>query len=1020
MTRLKKYSRRGFAWLLMFALCMGLMQDAAFAAESGYAEAVEEAAAAEEGTAEEGTPAEDMAPAEEGEAAPAEDMTPAEEEEAAPAEDMTPAEEEEAAPAGDMAPTEEAVPTEDMAPAEEAGPTEDMAPTVEAGPEEDRAPAEEAPAQDAASAEEDIPADETVQETAPTKEGVPAEEEEVKENESVKNSESSETTVPTEAAVTEKTAMEAVRAQEAGIMSETDVLQKRGEEDETLADQADKKDETGKDGKEFDLTQTERPNQSETVSVNQGTEKLDETEQRNWEIFYDAKEDVYNLTFHIQENAAGDQTIDLTHALELLGKFAEASRQELEDRRNALEKELEVIEEYQKYKEEYAEYEKAHAEDVEVVKQILTAFGSGYDIAGKTEEELIAEFDKQFGTMFGELSKEPEKPESIREQLEELETLKKPGDLEADVQANVLQPGDIRKFAIYLSSDSKHTYKYKEGSFTLATPDFNLGTDSKDGVLGFDGQVLPDEYVDEAKYHVTLRSEPIQDLLVKELGVDKYDAWNGFPRYVDSQITGYLKEKYGKDTVKENLELYFLDYYSTDEKVYTSITDLLRDSEAARAELTKTATSGNKWFCVNGEKIEVDVHLEDVKYNQFYQNLLSFAYGSAEDIKEVTGDRNFNPGSGLYEYDNNSWTDEGYKNALYYYMAHKEIWEDTDSYFQQLLEKGLTREEATWTSFMMALNIDGELSGNDWQDTRWPWYNSIQLEQMDFDLDLTKTDENGEAITDSETEFQLYYVDSNNEEWYYTYDEESQSYAFKKGEHTEGTENKGGTVKTVAGKLEIAYTLMKDMVYYFREITAPKGYEKDETTYVIMDENKYHEKDAAFKSAYKLLGAIKDFVLKTDFINNKKPEEPEKPEIPEEPKNPEEPETPEEPKNPEEPETPEEPENPEEPETPEEPGTPEEPHVPEELTPEPEEPVPPIPELEVPLTDIPEPEVPLANIPGGNVPLVSIIDQEVPLASVPKTGDASAAGWYAMTILSACCLLVMGMLDKKKNGEENS
>ena len=52
--------------------------------------------------------------------------------------------------------------------------------------------------------------------------------------------------------------------------------------------------------------------------------------------------------------------------------------------------------------------------------------------------------------------------------------------------------------------------------------------------------------------------------------------------------------------------------------------------------------------------------------------------------------------------------------------------------------------------------------------------------------------------------------------------------------------------------------------------------------------------------------------------------------------------------------------------------------------------------------------------------MVSIIDQEVPLASVPKTGDASAAGWYAMTILSACCLLVMGMLDKKKNEEENS
>ena len=60
----------------------------------------------------------------------------------------------------------------------------------------------------------------------------------------------------------------------------------------------------------------------------------------------------------------------------------------------------------------------------------------------------------------------------------------------------------------------------------------------------------------------------------------------------------------------------------------------------------------------------------------------------------------------------------------------------------------------------------------------------------------------------------------------------------------------------------------------------------------------------------------------------------------------------------------------------------------------------------------------MANIPNENVPLVSIMDWDVPLASVPRTGDISTA-WYAMTILSACCLLVMGMLDKKKREEEN-
>ena len=42
---------------------------------------------------------------------------------------------------------------------------------------------------------------------------------------------------------------------------------------------------------------------------------------------------------------------------------------------------------------------------------------------------------------------------------------------------------------------------------------------------------------------------------------------------------------------------------------------------------------------------------------------------------------------------------------------------------------------------------------------RSSWYNSIQLEQMDIDFSLTKTDkETGETITESPTDFNVYYI----------------------------------------------------------------------------------------------------------------------------------------------------------------------------------------------------------------------------------------------------------------------
>lgn len=91
------------------------------------------------------------------------------------------------------------------------------------------------------------------------------------------------------------------------------------------------------------MDDTKRPWASDTVDNDAGnrfvtsedgenvTNKKFDPEDDNWEIFYDADHDVYNITFNIGSEAEGTQVIDLTQALELLGKYAEAGKQELQD-----------------------------------------------------------------------------------------------------------------------------------------------------------------------------------------------------------------------------------------------------------------------------------------------------------------------------------------------------------------------------------------------------------------------------------------------------------------------------------------------------------------------------------------------------------------------------------------------------------------------------------------------------------------------------------------------------------------
>ena len=698
---------------------------------------------------------------------------------------------------------------------------------------------------------------------------------------------------------------------------------------------------------------------------------------------------------------------------------------------------LSKMEEYQQavedYKAEKEAYDAAlqawmeeHAEAQEQYERLMEAYLSDKAAYEAELERLAGEYNAavaEYEAKKAELERKYADDKAAYDKA--IEALEDEFDRRA--YANVLEPGDVKKFELYLTSDSLHTYKYQTGSFMLATPDMskfmaglkelwendpetyrlrftNKDGDwiidpsmldmNEDGFIGFDGQILPDEYVDNHKYHVTMTAGPMQDLFNAigmtdpnnplnkhnitsdgRVGLDYDGTGNitGYPSYWESEITKYLNQ-YEGETMAEKLNSYLLDYYnSKDDTSYTTIDELLKNNAEARVELSKTTTSGNEWFYIDGEKFIIDAHLETVKYDTFYKQLFSFAFGDAADIDALLGGMKFNSETNRWEYENKSWTDNGAQNALFYYMDHQEIWEKTDRYFQTLLNGGLSAEQATWTSLMMALNIDAERTGNDWQDTAWPWYSSIQLERMDIDFSLTKKDgETGETITDSETEFQVYYIDKvKNEDgtessvnMYCTYDAETNSYTFV---------TTPSTVWTKGGELNIDYAMMKDIVYYLQEVTAPDGYERDTDVYIVMSEEDYNklsdeeraELEGKFDKFLDLEKSEDGLSVSTDFVNVRiVPPTPDKP-------------TP--------PTTPDEPDRP---------TTPDEPDV---DVPEPEVPLSNMPEE--PFVDIPEEDVPLADTPE-----VEIDDPEVPMGDVPRTGDAPVFP------LAAAVLCICGML----------
>ena len=208
------------------------------------------------------------------------------------------------------------------------------------------------------------------------------------------------------------------------------------------------------------------------------TPKEDDTD---YSCAYDPDTGHFKVTFNIKEDAEGDQTIELSKVQEVVEKYGEKQFDEwLQTDTGA---------KWMNDAQWYAQYGESS-------KKTVDFNGASYT--------LYVYYDEETGSV-------------------------------AQRVAFNNEPGCTTMFDVSLSNGSKHTYVYKEGSLTVATPD--VSNTDKTGVTGFDGQELPKEYAGktdlELKYDKNAASGCMEDLV--DAALKEYGGNHDQNQFLDSE-----------------------------------------------------------------------------------------------------------------------------------------------------------------------------------------------------------------------------------------------------------------------------------------------------------------------------------------------------------------------------------------------------------------------------------------------------------------------------------------------------
>lgn len=256
----------------------------------------------------------------------------------------------------------------------------------------------------------------------------------------------------------------------------------KGEDKDDTEDKGDSGEETPGTG-DTDTGDTEEKGEEGSGSEETPEEKPEEKpeEDLDYSVAYDPDTGHFKVTFNIKEDAEGDQTVELSKVQEVVEKYGEKQFDEwLQTDTGA----------------KWMDDARRYAQYGESSKKTVDFNGASYT--------LYVYYDEETGSV-------------------------------AQRVAFNNEPGCTTMFDVSLSNGSKHTYVYKDNSFTVATPD--VSNTDKTGVTGFDGQELPKEYAGntnlELKYDKNAASGCMEDLVDAALKKYGEDCW--LPQYLDSE-----------------------------------------------------------------------------------------------------------------------------------------------------------------------------------------------------------------------------------------------------------------------------------------------------------------------------------------------------------------------------------------------------------------------------------------------------------------------------------------------------
>ena len=328
-----------------------------------------------------------------------------------------------------------------------------------------------------------------------------------------------------------------------------------GEEKGETPAEGEEKGETPAEGGDKDATETPAEGDKDTE-----TEEPAKDDDIDYDVAYDEDTGHFKVTFNIKEDAEGDQTIELSKVQEVVEKYGEKKFDEWlqtdPDAKNWMEDAL-----------WYAQYGQPS-------KKTKDFNGASYT--------LYVYYD--------------EKTDSVCQRV-----------------AFNNEPGCTTMFDVSLSNGSKHTYVYKDNSFTVATPD--VSNTDKTGAIGFDGQELPKEYAGntnlELKYDKNAESGCMEDLV--DAALAKYGEVQHQNQFLDSE--GNLTTKITKTNVPAGTEVELINgkyYVKSGDHYYGEFkpsevqttkdgkTVLINDKNASTLAFKKTK---------NGKKVEKDYYV---------------------------------------------------------------------------------------------------------------------------------------------------------------------------------------------------------------------------------------------------------------------------------------------------------------------------------------------------------------------------------------------------------------------------